>query len=82
MDKTDRINLKPSSDLTELLQSGTISDQNKKSKARPKSYAEPSTIEIEETKRRSYQEATEGQWERAIIDRIVANDNSNQGDKS
>ena len=33
-------------------------------------------IFIPEQKRRSYQEATEGEWEKAIIDRIVEQDSS------
>lgn len=63
---------------------------NKKSKARPKSYAEPSTLitsqlinsQQDETKRRSYQEATEGVWEQSIIDRIVQQDQTGSSNQN
>ena len=48
-----------------------VSPRNSRNRSRPKSYAEPS---VSESKRRSYQEATEGEWEKAIIDRIVQRD--------
>ena len=51
--------------------SDEMSPRNSKNRSRPKSYAEPS---VSDSKRRSYQEATEGEWEKAIIDRIVQRD--------
>lgn len=75
----DKIKNRQSSDLSEIIKVSEHKNETQKTKkARPKSYAEPSNVELEETKRRSYQEATEGQWERTIIDRIVANDNAAQ----
>ena len=50
----------PSSKANENLSPNELSQKNKKSKARPKSYAEPTSLILEEAKRRSYQEATEG----------------------